>query len=204
MKAEGPEKRAEKKPEEKAGETDEIKFPQTEDKEGYRIESAEIKEETVILKKEEYEKLKEAARFCEEFKDRYMRAHAELDNTRKRFIKEKEEYAKFANEGLLSDILYVVDNFDRAIEHMSGAQEVKSILEGIKMIQKQFHILLEQSGVKKIESVGKRFDPALHEAVEHVETEPGKEGMVIEEIQAGYQLNERLLRPAIVKVGKKK
>jgi len=162
------------------------------------------KEETITVKTEEYEKLKEAAQLSEEFKDRYLRAHAELDNARKRFIKERDEYVKFANEDLLNEILSIVDNFDRALEHMNGTQKVESILEGINMIRKQFHSLLEQKGIMRIEAVGKKFDPTLHEAIEHVETDEDKEHIVIEEVQAGYILNGRLLRPAVVKVGKKK
>lgn len=162
------------------------------------------KEQVISLKKEEYKKLIEAAELVEDFKDKYLRVQAELDNTRKRSIKEKEEYVRFANEDILSDILYVVDNFDRALQHMSSAEKVESILEGVKMIQKQFHLLLEQKGVIKIEAAGKKFDPALHEAVERVETEEDKDGVIIEEVQAGYLLNGRLLRPAVVKVGKKK
>ena len=150
------------------------------------------------------EKLKEAQRLAEEFKDKYLRAHAELDNARKRLAKEKEEYIKFANEDILSAILYVIDNFDRALEHMNGTQKVETILEGIRMIQKQFHALLEQNGMKRIESLGKKFDPAVHEAIEHIETDEDKDSIVMEEIQAGYLLNDRLLRPAAVKVGKKK
>ena len=150
------------------------------------------------------EQSKEAQQLAEEFKDKYLRAHAELDNARKRFIKEKEEYVKFANEDIFSEILYVIDNFDRALEHMNGTQKVESVLEGIKMIQKQFHSLLERIGVNKIEALGKNFDPALHEAVEHVETDEEKNDIVTEEIQPGYMLNDRLLRPAVVKVGKKK
>lgn len=152
----------------------------------------------------EYEKLKEAAKSVEEFQDKYLRAHAELDNARKRLIKEKEEYIKFANEDILSDILYVVDNFDRAIAHMNGTKDVESVLDGINMILKQFHMLLERNGVKKIESVGEKFDPQLHEAIDYVETSDEKAGIVVEEIQSGYMLNDRLLRPAVVKVGKKK
>ena len=107
-------------------------------------------------------KHEEALRLAEEFKDKYLRAHAEYDNARKRFAKEKEEYVKFANEQLLSEILYAIDNFDRALDHMNGTQKVESILEGIKMIQKQFHLLLERNGVKRIESLGKKFNPAIH------------------------------------------
>lgn len=165
---------------------------------------AKREEEIVTINKREYENLKETIRLSEEFKDKYLRAHAEVDNVRKRSIKEKEEYAKFANEELLGEILYVVDNFDRALGHMNNTQRGESILEGIKMIQKQFHMLLELKGVKRIEAIGKKFDPALHEAVEHIEVEENRDGIVIEELQAGYVLNARLLRPAVVKVGKKK
>ena len=153
--------------------------------------------------KKKDEGLKEGQRLAEEFKDKYLRAHAELDNVRKRLVKEKEEYVKFANEDLLSEILYAIDNFDRALGHMNGTQKVESILEGIKMIQKQFHALLERNGVKMIEALGKKFNPAVHEAVEHVEADKDKEDIVMEEIQAGYTLKGRLLRPAVVKVGKR-
>jgi molecular chaperone GrpE len=163
-----------------------------------RDDKKEKKIETATKKSKEKE-----AKLSEEFKDKYLRAHAELDNARKRLVKEKEEYIKFANEDLLSEILYAIDNFDRALDHMNGTQKVESILDGIKMIQKQFHILLGRNGVKRIESIGKKFDPALHEAVEHIEADEDKEGIVLEEIQAGYLLNDRLLRPAVVKVGKK-
>lgn len=162
------------------------------------------KEDEAAAAGEEYEKLKEAARLCDEFKDKYLRAHAELDNARKRFAKEREEYVKFANEKLLDEVLYVVDNFDRALDHMNGTQNRESILDGIKMIQKQFHLFLEQKGVVRIEAIGRKFDPALHEAIEHIETDEDKDGIVIEEVQTGYLLNDRLLRPSVVKVGKKK
>jgi len=162
------------------------------------------KAESITLSREDHEKLKESARLAEEFKDRYQRAHAELDNARKRMSKEKEAYVKYANESLFEDIIYVIDNFDRALDHMNGTQKVESVLQGIKMIQKQFHLLLEQKGVTKIEAVGKKFDPALHEAVEHLESDESEDGVVMEEIQPGYSLNGRLLRPSVVKVGKKR
>ncbi len=162
------------------------------------------KKEVVTVDKSEYEKLKEAERLEEEFKDKYLRAHADLENARKRMAKEQEDYVRFANEGLLEEILYIIDNFDRALDHMNGTQTVQSVLEGVKMIQKQFHLMLEQKGVVRIEAAGKNFDPALHEAVEHIDTDEDKDGVVIDEVQPGYLLNGRLLRPAAVKVGKKK
>ena len=162
------------------------------------------KKDTVSLKKEEYECLKKAAAHAEELKDKYLRAHAELDNAQKRFGREREGFVKFANESLLSEILYVVDNFDRALGHMNNTKGADSVLDGIKMIQKQFHQLLERNGVKRIEAIGKKFDPQLHEAVGHVEGDEKNDGIVVEEVQAGYTLNDRLLRPAAVKVGKSK
>ena len=171
-------------------------------KEKSKIKHAKGKEE-ISVGKEEYEKLKKAEHLAEEFKDKYLRDHAELDNARKRLLKEREEYIKFANEGILSEILYVIDNFDRALEHMNGTQKVASILDGIKMTQKQFHSVLEKNGVKRIEAVGKKFNPALHEAIEHIEAGEEKEDIVIEEVQTGYLLNDRLLRPAVVKIGKR-
>jgi len=161
-------------------------------------------EKTISVAAVEYERLKEAARAAEEFKDKYFRAQAELDNARKRMAREKEDYVRFANEKFLEEIVYVIDNFDRALGHMNGTQKVESILEGVKMIQKQFHLLLERKGATKIEALGKKFDPALHEAVEHVETEEGDGETVVEEVQPGYLLNGRLLRPAVVKVSKKR
>lgn len=169
-------------------------------KKGEKIKESEM----ITLKTAEYEKLKETARLNEEFKDKYLRAHAELDNARKRLVKETQEYIKFANEDLLSEILYVVDNFDRGVEHINSTQKIESILEGIKMIQKQFRLFLERNGVKKIEAIGKRFDPTLHEAIEHIETDGAMDGIVIAEVQPGYLLNGKLLRAAAVKVGKKK
>jgi len=165
---------------------------------------AEKNKETKAMPAINEEKLKEAQRLAEEFKDKYLRAHAELDNARKRFAKEREEYIKFANQELLCEILCAVDNFDRALQHIDGTKKADSIFQGIQMIQRQFHSLLRQHNVEKIEALGKKFDPALHEAIEHIEADDDKEDVVIEEIQTGYLLDGRLLRPAVVKVGKKR
>jgi len=138
-----------------------------------------------------------------EFKDKYLRAHAELENVRKRLEKEKVEFIKFATEGLITEMLYVIDNFDRAIDHMSASQKVESVIDGVKMIQGQFHGLLEKNGVTRIEAVGKKFDPYLHEAVMHVDDDAKEDETVVEEMQAGYLINGRVLRPAVVKISRK-
>jgi len=201
----------EKMTEAKIDKTEDIKCKEDKNAESSKMKSTEFKtgekdkkDQTITIETVEYEKLKEAQRLAEEFKDKYLRAHAELDNVLKRLLKEKEEYIKFANEDLLSEILYIVDNFDRASEHMNNTEKVESILEGIKMIKKQFHLFLERNGVKKIKALGERFDSLLHEAIEHIETEEAKDGIIVEEVQPGYLLNGKLLRPAVVKVGKKK
>ena len=156
----------------------------------------------ITISGKEYERLLACEKERDEYKDKYLRAHAEVDNTLKRMTKSREDYVKFANEDLISELLYVMDNFDRALGHMDGSRKLESVIEGIKMIQKQFHLLLEARGVRKIESVGQNFDPKFHDAVEHVESENEMKDKVVEEVQTGYLLNERLLRPASVKVGK--
>ena len=138
-----------------------------------------------------------------EFKDKYLRAHAELENVRKRLEKEKVEFIKFATEGLITEMLYVIDNFDRAMDHVNASQKGESIIDGIKMIQGQFHGLLEKNGVTKIDAVGKMFDPHLHEAVMHVDDDTKEDETVVEEMQAGYLINGRVLRPAVVKISRK-
>ncbi len=142
----------------------------------------------------------------DELKEQYLRTYAELENARKRFSKEKNELAKFANTELISAILPIVDNFDRALESLKGNDHVlieNPVLAGVELIRKQFHAFLDQQGVKSFDSVGEKFDPHRHEALMEVEMEDKEEGIIVEEIQKGYYLRDRLIRPAVVKVAKK-
>ena len=158
----------------------------------------------VTLLRESYEALKKKAKLCDERYDRLLRLQAEFDNARKRMAKERAEFIKYANEDLICRFLPVLDNFERALVHAGEGQNARSILEGIKLIQKQMNEVLTNYGLKQIPSVGEKFDPNRHEAIMKVESETHEDGTVIEEVQKGYTLNDRLIRPAAVKVTVKK
>ena len=111
---------------------------------------------------------------------------------------------KFANEDIISRLFPIMDNFDMAFESMEKAEDKMAVMEGMKMVQKEFHKILEENGVKKIETAGKEFDPNVHEAVLAVPTDEVPDGTIVEETRAGYMLNDRLLRPAQVTVAKGK
>jgi len=128
--------------------------------------------------------------------------HAEYENTRRRMEKEKFDYRKFANEDIIAQLFPIVDNFDMALLAMDTAKDKEAIMDGIKLVQKEFHKVLEERGVEKIETKGKEFDPNFHEAVCAEPTTEYPDGMILEEIRTGYTLNGRLLRPAQVKVAK--
>ena len=150
------------------------------------------------LKKQLEEKEKEAM----ENYERLLRMAADLENYKKRAAKEKEEWVKFANEDLLKTILPFVDNLERAVNHSEKAQEMKSLVEGVKLTLQQFIQTLNKFGVTSFETVGKPFDPAIHEAMLVVETDEEKPDHVMQEFQKGYLLNDRLLRPATVSVSR--
>ncbi len=134
--------------------------------------------------------------------DQYLRTLADMDNLRKRTQREKEELAKFANENILRDILPVVDNLERALEHAEQAHSSEGLLEGVQMTLDQFAQVLKKFGVEPVESIGRPFDPALHQAMGQVETTDCPSNSVAQEMQRGYVLNERLLRPAMVMIAK--
>lgn len=150
----------------------------------------------------EFEELKQKAAESEEYKDKYLKVHAEYENTRKRLEKEKTDHIKFANEDIISKLFPIMDNFDMAFDAMEKAEDKDALLEGIKLVQKEFHKVLEENGVERIETEGKEFDPNMHEAVNAVNTEEYPDGMIIEEVRPGYMLNKRLLRPAQVIIAK--
>ena len=160
------------------------------------------KTEDIVLPGLEFEELKAKADERDDYYNRWMKVHADYENTRKRMEKEKINYVKFANEMLISDFFPIVDNFDMALMAMDTAKDKAAVMDGIKLVQNEFHKVLEDNGVKKIKTEGEQFDPHIHEAVLAVETDEHPDGMVVEEVRAGYKLNDRLLRPAQVKVAK--
>lgn len=138
--------------------------------------------------------------------DRYLRLQAEFDNYKKRTFKEKVEFVKFANEGLILELLDILDNFERGVKSAELKKDFGLLHQGVDMISKQLHTLLEAKGLKRIKSLGENFDPHQHEAVEVIEDEDeeASEGRIVEELQPGYMLNDRIIRPAKVKVVRKK
>jgi molecular chaperone GrpE len=134
--------------------------------------------------------------------ERFIRQTAEIENFKKRAIRDKEDTVRFANEALVKELLPVVDNLERAIAHAKGGGNGESLVEGVEMVLKGLFDALDKHGVSQIFAVGQPFNPQLHEAVAQVESDSGEPNTVLEEHQKGYLLRERLLRPALVTVVK--
>jgi molecular chaperone GrpE len=134
--------------------------------------------------------------------DRFIRQTAEIENFKKRAIRDKEDAIRYANEALVRELLPVVDNLERAILHAKGVGNGESLVEGVEMILKGLFDALGKHGVSQISAVGQPFNPQLHEAMAQVESDTGAPNTVLEEHQRGYVLRERLLRPALVTVVK--
>jgi molecular chaperone GrpE len=134
-----------------------------------------------------------------ELTNRLLRLQADFDNFRRRSRQEKEDFFKYANQDLISSLLPVLDNFQRAIA--TNANQEDPFVAGVNMIFKQVVEVLGREGLAQIEAVGCVFDPNLHEAVMSVESEEHGPNIIIEEFQKGYKLKERVIRPSMVKVG---
>ncbi len=132
--------------------------------------------------------------------DRLLRALAEVDNVKRRTQREREDYVRYANEGLVRDLLPILDNFDRALEAARATQEAAKVVEGVSLIQRELLKVLERVGVTRYSAVGERFDPNRHEATGRVVSANQPPDTVVAELTAGYLLNGRVLRPAQVVV----
>jgi len=137
---------------------------------------------------------------AEEFRQRWLRAQADFDNFRRRTRLEKEDMLKYASMGLIGQLLPVVDNFERAIAASESSRDFDALFKGLEMIYKQLMQVLEQEGLKPIEAVGQPFNPEYHQAVMQVQSEEHGEGIVVDELQKGYMLKEKVLRPSMVSV----
>lgn len=136
-------------------------------------------------------------------KDQLLRLAADFDNFRKRTARQIEETRKAVLEQVLLDFLEVTDNFDRAIKSTKTAEDMSSIASGLEQLSKQFFSILEKYGIEKIESErASEFDPHKHEAVQHVETSELPDNTIVEVYKAGYALNSKVIRPAIVSVAR--
>ena len=136
--------------------------------------------------------------------DQLLRLKADFENTKKRLEREKQEAIKFANERLLIEVLPIMDNLDRAMASLAGGHDTEKVIQGLKLAQQELHAVLEEHGVEQVKGVGEPFDPQVHEAVGVVEAPDEKDGTVIDEVQRGYLLNGRLIRPSRVRIAQNK
>ncbi|GAB6173329.1 nucleotide exchange factor GrpE [Paradesulfitobacterium aromaticivorans] len=144
--------------------------------------------------------LKEAKTQADDYYNRLQRLQAEFDNFRKRTLKEKEELVKYASERVVGELLPVIDNFERALEAAKNSQDFAALAQGVEMIFRQLNGVLGKEGLAEIEAVGQAFDPNLHEAIMQVDSEEHPANTVVEEVQKGYYLKDKVLRPSMVKV----
>lgn len=134
--------------------------------------------------------------------DQYLRSQAEMENLIKRNKKEKEDWIKYANETLIKDLLPVMDSLEKAISFTDNKNSLNALKEGVELTLKSLRDTLTKSGLKEIEAKGKPFDPTYHHAVSEQEAVDMEPGVVFQELQKGYMLHQRLIRPAMVVLSK--
>ncbi|MFA6349638.1 MAG: nucleotide exchange factor GrpE [Candidatus Omnitrophota bacterium] len=158
----------------------------------------------VTIKESEYLKLKEDEKKANECWDKMLRMQADLENNRKRMEKDKQDFVKFANEGIIVELLNILDDLERAVSLAESKQEdLPVFLKGVEMILAHLYDMLKEYGVKPIEAEGKIFDPNFHEALMQVDDDAKPEHTIVEELQKGYLMNDRVIRTTKVKVSKK-
>lgn len=160
------------------------------------VQEISLEEKVLTLEAE----LKQSKDQANEYFTHLQRLQADFDNHRKRTQKEKEETVKYAAERIVEAMLPILDNFERAINSTRANQDFNAFSQGVEMIFKQMQNTLAKEGLTAIEAVGQTFDPNLHEAVLQVDSEDYPENTVVEELQKGYYLKEKVLRPSMVKV----
>lgn len=136
-------------------------------------------------------------------KDQLLRTAADYDNFRKRTKKDLDDAERRGREETVRELLPVFDNLERAVQASGAATDVQSIVEGVKMVLRLFEDQVGRIGISRVPTVGQRFDPAIHDAIQQKETDEHPPGTVIAEIVPGYRLGERLVRPAMVVVARK-
>ncbi len=140
----------------------------------------------------------------QEEKERCLRLSAEFDNFRKRTLKEREEFIKYANERLVMELIDVYESLERGLENAKKTDNSGKLLEGMELIYKQFKNVLEKNGLAPIKALGEKFDPYKHEAMMQTLTDEYDDGIVLEELARGYMLNNRVIRYSKVRVSKRK
>ena len=158
--------------------------------------------QNVSVPRTDYETLIKKLEELEGLKDKLMRGAADYENAKKRLVREREEFVLYSRESILRSLLPVIDNLERAMTHAADKDQegnTKKLVAGIQMVVKQFGEILKSHGLVRIETAGKIFDPHLHESIGFVK-EPGRDHEIVDEIEAGYLLGEKLLRAAKVRV----
>ncbi|MGV2913364.1 nucleotide exchange factor GrpE, partial [Bacillus safensis] len=146
------------------------------------------------------EKIDELQQLLDEKENKILRVQADFENYKRRARTEVETVQKYRSQHVVSDLLPALDNFERALGIDPDNEQTKSLLEGMQMVYRQLVEALKNEGVEPIEAVGKEFDPNLHQAVMQVEDENYDSNIVVEELQKGYKLKDRVIRPSMVKV----
>lgn len=164
--------------------------------------SEEVHEETAENMEEKYlKKIEQLEKEKEDLNNKYLRTQADLQNFRTRVNREKEQLLMFQSQRVIESLLPVMDNFERAIAAGNNENStLESMLEGIQMVFRQVQSVFEQEGVQVIPAEGQLFDPNLHQAVMQEESDEYESGMIMQELQKGYQLKGRVIRPSMVKV----
>ena len=163
-------------------------------------EKADSQPEGSEAPEEKADSVKTAEQQKKEDDEKYMRLMAEFQNYKKRVAKEKQDIQSFANEKIITELLEVLDNFERSLEHSSDADE--NYVKGMEMIFQQLKTAMEKAGLKEIQALGEDFDPAVHNAVMQEESDELESGKVSKVLQKGYKLNDKVIRAAMVAVAK--
>lgn len=153
---------------------------------------------------EEIGELDNLKKQLDEEKDRYLRLNADFDNFKKRTLKEREEFIKYANEKLILELIDVWESLERGIENAKKTNNSSKLIEGIELVYKQFKNVLEKNGMTSIKALGEKFDPYKHEAMMQTFTDECEEDTILEEFARGYILNGKVIRYSKVRVSKKK
>lgn len=189
--------------EQSAAEEVEVKEPVSETETEEQVELADTETPDIDSSVEEEETVNEAEELRKQLEaeqNKYLRLLADYDNFKRRTQKDKEIANKFRSQSLLSDILPVLDNFERAMSVTTNSEESASLLKGLEMVQKSLIEAVSREGLEEIKAVGEPFDPNFHQAVMQEKDDSAEPGTVLQELQKGYMLKGRVLRPAMVKV----
>ncbi len=155
-----------------------------------------------MTKKELFQEIKDLQEESKKNYDLYLRSQAEMENIKKRNKKDKEAWIRYSNENLIKQMLPVIDNLEKAISHSHNENPLDALREGVELTLKGLKDNLVKSGLEEVKAKGERFDPSFHQAVSEQEDEGVEAGIILHELQKGYTLYDRLLRPAMVVVSK--